>query len=194
MSLFASGRDELNRSPITVVATVVGVVVSCLALLLAWFQFAGTPTTTAASPIPSPSQLSVGNLLAVLAFFFASSLSFASAIRLLARAHWFAALITSVPAAVLSAFGTMLVLYLVPPKPLGPDALAIAQDVVFWGTGFVFVAVNGLAVLNDLARPNPRQKGGDEDKLGAFVVGLVILLVWSGVVSAGISKVVRVFL
>lgn len=196
MSLVASGREELKRSPITVVSTVVGVVVSFLALLVAWLQFAGSPTTVSVPTNVPPAQLRVGNLLVVLAFLFASSLSFASVVRLLARAHWFAALVVSVPAAVLSAFGTMLVLHLVPPKSLGPDALATAQEVVLWGTCIVFVALNGWPVLQDLARPNPNPSRANDgtDGGGALFAALIVLLVWTGFVSAGLSKLVRVFL
>jgi hypothetical protein len=196
MSLVESSKDEIKRSPITVVATVVGVVVSSLALLVAWFQFAGTPTNAATPSNASPAPLQVSNLLVVLAFFTATSLSFASAVRLLSRAHWFAALCISVPAAVLSAFGTMLVLHLVPPKILGPDAIATAQDVLFWGTSIVFVAVNGFPVLQDLARPSQNSKGANEamDGLGGLLLALFLLLAWAGLVSAGISKLIRLFL
>ncbi len=43
MSLTDSARDEFARSPVTLAATVAGVLVSALALLIAWLQYAGQP-------------------------------------------------------------------------------------------------------------------------------------------------------
>lgn len=175
-------------------ATVVGVLVSFLALLVAWLQFAG-PQAVVPAPTSLPSaQLRVSNLLAVLAFYLANSLSLASAVRLLARAHWFAALAASIAAAVLSAFGTMLMLLLVPPKALAPQALATAQDVVLWGTCIVFIALNGLPVLRGIAQPNPDSTPDKNDGLAVLVFALFLLLIWTGLVSAGLSRLVLVFL
>ena len=194
MSLVANGRDEFNRSPITVAATVVGVMVSFLALLVAWFQFAGSQAVVAAPSSLPLSQLRVSNLLAALAFYLANSLSLASAVRLLARVHWFAALVASIAAAVLSAFGTMLMLFLVPPRAFAPQALTTAQDVVLWGTCIVFIALNGLPVLRGVAQPNPDSTADKNDGLGVLVFALILLLIWTGLVSAGLSRLVLVFL
>lgn len=196
MSLFTSSREELKRSPLTVIATVIGVLVSTLALLVAWLQYAGVPVAAGPAANVPPAQLRVSNLLVVLAFFGAASLSLSSAVRLLARVHWFAALVVSVLVAVLAAFGTMVMLHLAPPKSLGSDALATAQDLVFWGTAIVFVAVNGLPVLRDLARPNPSstRPSDSTDGLGALTGAMFVLLAWGGLVSAGLSKLVRLFI
>jgi len=42
MSLTDSARDEFARSPVTLAATVAGVLVSALALLIAWLQYRGS--------------------------------------------------------------------------------------------------------------------------------------------------------
>lgn len=194
MSLVASGREEFHRSPITVAATVAGVLVSSLALLVAWLQYAGPQAVATAAPALPSTQLRLSNLLAVLAFYLANSVSLASAIRLLARTHWFAALTTSIAAATLSAFGTMLMLTLLPPKAFSPQAFATAQDVVLWGTCIVFIALNGLPVLQGIARPSPDAKKEDNDGLGVLVLSLFLLLIWSGLVSAGLQRLVLVFL
>lgn len=196
MSLVGNCKAEIERSPVTVIATVVGVIVSCLALLIAWVQLAGTPTAAGAVASVPPAQLQISNLLVVLAFFLASSLSFASAVRILARSHAFPALVFSLPAAVLSGFGTMLMLYIIPPKSFGADAMITARDVVFWGTCIVFVAVNGMAVLQDLAKasPNPAKPGNGPDGLAALTISLFLLLGWAGLVSAGLSKMTKAFL
>ena len=143
--------------------------------------------------LPS-AQLRLSNLLVVLAFYLANSLSLASATRLLARVHWFAALTVSIAAATLSAFGTMLMLTLMPPKTLSPQAFATAQDLVLWGTYIVFIALNGLPVLKDIARPSPGGSKEDNDGLAVLLFALILLLIWTGLVSAGLSRLVLVFL
>lgn len=196
MSFVANSQEELKRSPLTVVVTVIGVLVSTLALFVAWLQYAGAPVVASPGINVPPAQLRITNLLVVLAFFGAASLSLASGVRLLARVHWFAALAVSVLAAVLAAFGTMVMLHLAPPKSFDADALTTAQDVVFWGTAIVFVAVNGLPVLQDLARPNPRATRPNDgmDGAGVLLAAMIVLLAWGGFVSAGLSKLVRLFL
>ena len=197
MSLIQGIKEELKRSPITVVATVAGVAIGSLALLVAWLQYAGSPVPAATATPTQPGQLGISNLLLVLAFFLATVLSLASAIRLLARVHSFAAMALSVPAAVLASFGTMVTMHLVPPRTLGVEALSTAQDIVFWGTSIVFVALNGSPVLQDLARPTPRtasQPNEGADGWGVLALALFLLIAWGALVSAGLSKLVRVFL
>lgn len=197
MPLTANAREEFARSPVTLVATVVGVLVSALALLVAWLQYAGQPqATTMAQTDAVPTRLHLSNLLVVLAFFFAAAFSLASTVRLLARKHPFAALILSVPAGVLASFCTMVMLYLVPPRELGGDAMNAAKDIVLYGTAFVFIALNGLPVLQTLAEPKspptPDEKKGE---VGVIFVGAGILLIaWGNFVSAGLTKLTQIFL
>jgi hypothetical protein len=196
MSILTSASSELQRSPITVIATVVGVVASTLAVSIAWFQYSGPIAIQATPAAVSSARLNISNLLIAFAFCLSSSLSFASAIRLLARTHWFAALAMSVPAAVLPAFGTMLVLYLAPPRALTPEAFATAQDVVFWGTAIIFIALNGFALLREVARSDPdeQKEPKSSEGTGFLVIVVLILMAWSGLVSAGLSKTVKAFL
>lgn len=86
-------KEELKRSPITVIATIVGVIVGALTLVVGWLQYTGSLATappTAATTQPGPLRLS--NLLFAFAFFLAFSLSLASSVRMLARVYWFGAL------------------------------------------------------------------------------------------------------
>jgi len=189
----------LKRSPIAVLATLAGVIVSALALLVAWLQYAGQPTIASpAVAAATVAKLHVSNLLVVAAFFFAATFSLASAVRFLARVHPFAALVLSVVAAVLSSFCTMAVLSLVPPKQLGSDAMDLAKDTVFYGTAFVFVALNGLPVLQSLAEPDyrkPPPPSGKNGEGGAMLfVAFLVLIVWGSLVSTGLSKLVQLFL
>ncbi len=196
MSIVANCKEELKRSPVTVGIGVIGIFVAGLALLVGWLQYAGTPIMRVAPRELQPGQLWISNLLLVLAFFLASSFALASIVRLLAPVHWFAALVVSVPAAVLSAFGTMLLLHLLPTKALVPATLVIAQDAVLWGTCLVFVAINGLPVLQEIARSAPNSKSEDNSPngFGIIFVAVIVLLVWSTLVSEGLSKLVRIFL
>jgi hypothetical protein len=201
MSWSNSVREELKRSPIAVVATLAGVMLSALALLVAWLQYAGQPTISSPAAAPVSSKLHVSNLLVVAAFFLAATFSLASAVRFLARVHPFAALVLSVVAAVLSSFCTMVLFSLAPPKQLGSDALDLAKDTVFYGTAFVFVALNGLPVLQTLAEPDYRKlpptpgKNGKNGEGGAMLfVALLVLIFWGSLVSSGLSKLVQLFL
>lgn len=188
MTLLRNSIDEFKRSPITVVATVLGVGVSIAALITA-----GAVSTAPAPPSAAPMRVEVGNLFVVVAFCLASSLSLASAIRLLARSHWFAALLLSLPAAVLSGFGTMLVLHKLPPKSFAPDALSAVQDIALWCTCIIFIAINGFAAIRDFVNPRP---GDDSDySYGqAFAWALLLIAGWCMLVSKGLSKLVEAFL
>ena len=169
---------------------------STLALVVGYLQYAGPPAI-ASTAVVTQSQLHLSNLLFVVAFFLASALSLASAVRMLARVHWFGALFISVLAAVIAGFGTMVMLTFSPPKALTPERLTNAENVVFWGVTIIFVALNGLPVVRDLATPTARktEKPNDGmDGLGVIGLALIILLSWSGFVSAGISKLVHLFL
>lgn len=197
MSLTQDIKEELKRSPITVVATVVGVAVGSLALLVAWLQYAGPPAPSTVAVTAQPGKLGVSNLLLILSFFLAVAFTLASAVRLLAVVHSFAALVLSVPCAVLVSFGTMVVMHLAPPRSFDVEALSTAQDIVYWGTFLVFVALNGSPVLKDLVRPIPRgtsEPNKDTDGFGVLMLVLLLLIVWGSLVSAGLAKLVRVFL
>lgn len=138
-------------------------------------------------------RLHVSNLLVVTAFFFAATFSLASAVRLLARLHAFAAVVLSVPAAVLASFCTMVVLHLVPPRQLGGDAVYVAKDMAFYGTAFIFIALNGLPVLQTIAQP----KGGATSDMtvgDVLFVASFVIIIWGSFVSAGLKKLVEVFL
>ena len=194
MPMTESVKGEVLRSPITVVATVAGVVVSALSLLVAWLQYAGAPAIVGNGPTQSnTSGLHISNLLLIVASFLGTSFSCASLIRLLARHHWFAALVLSVPVAVLSCFCTLIILHLAPPKPLTREGFQGACDAVFYGTVFVFVAITGLAVLKDLAHGGDSTSKGS-DGIGAILIGAIVLMVWSTLVSTGTSKLVQIFL
>jgi len=200
MSLKTNIKEEFVRSPVTVIFTVVGVVVAALALLLAWLQYAGQPVAVASNTkaLEQSVELHLSNLFVVISYFFASTFSIASLIRLLERRHSFAAAVLSIPAAVLASFISLVVFRLVPPKAPTASALDVAQDIMFWGTLVVFVAVNGRSVAIDIvtsaASPNPPNSSTpNPDGLGVLAVLGLTLAIWGGLVSAGLSKLVQLF-
>lgn len=208
MSLKENVREELKRSPLAVFSTIATVVLAALALLVAWLQYAGEPSVAASnavSPVPV-GDLQLSNLLVVVSFFLAATFSAASVIRILERSHPFPAMVLSVPAAVGAGFCTLLVLKLVPPRALTPDLLGAGRDAVFWGTLFVFVAINGLSVIrgfiHNSASQAPRvpvaatKSAGDNGADGGVsLVGVLFMLaVWGGLVSAGMTKLTLLFL
>ncbi|RFF39487.1 hypothetical protein JH299_20690 [Xanthomonas campestris pv. incanae] len=129
----------------------------------------------------------------VVAFFFGATFSFASIVRLLARLHGFAAVVLSIPAAVLASFCTMVMLRLLPPRQLDGHALTVAEDMAFYGTAFIFIALNGRPVLETIASSGAEAKS--DMTIGGVLFGAgIILLVWGKFVSAGLTKLVQIFL
>lgn len=196
--------EEFKRSPVTVLATVAGVVIALLALLVAWLQFAGQPVGTP-SPVPqgASGEIRLSNLLVAIAFFLAASFTLASLVHFLERSHPFHAMVFSIPAAVLSAFFTLLVVKLVPPRTLTIELFDRATDLVFWGTLFVFVAINGRSTARDFVEsatkpksPIPSDGAAQEhdNGLGVLMLLLAMLAIWGSLVSAGLSKLSQLFL
>ena len=206
MSLRDSAAEEFKRSPLTVSATVAGVVLAALALFIAWLQFAGRPQVSATSTpdaLGPGSDMIVSNVLLILAFFLAATFSAASLTRMIARAHPFPALPLSVLVATLSIFGTLVVLSLAPPRQMTAAATAAANDAVFYGTVVIFIAINGLPVIREIAAPvsHPKPAPEGESKVetmpeGLGILGLIglTLVVWCSLVGAGQSMLVRTFL
>jgi hypothetical protein len=204
MTLKQYAVDEFKRSPITVTATVAGVLVAVAALFVAWLTYAGPPAIAATNSGALPAtNFRLTNLLLVTSFFLASSLSFASLIHILDRSRPFHAMVLSIPAAVLTAFFTLLVLQLAPPRSITGQTLEVAKDTVFWATLFVFLAINGgstAAGLIDTKRSKKRESGAEQSSddakdAGVALFVLVILLVlWGTLVSAGINKLAKLFL
>jgi hypothetical protein len=204
MALRDNIRAEFERSPLTVIATLTGVVVATLALLVAWLQYSGQPVSagsTNSSGPPAPAELQISNLLVVTAFFFAASFSVASLVRMLERYNRFAAVVLSVLAAVLVAFATMLILKFVPPRVMTSDLLQRAEDIVSWSTLFVFVAIAGASSARDFAESRPPRSPqsapngkAEPDGIGAIVGLLIMLGIWGFLVWTGLNKLTQLFL
>lgn len=203
MSLKEYAAKEFIRSPIVVTATVLGVLASIggffySTLQSATIQAIASPAATGAAA----HGLHLPNLVFVMSFFLASSLSAASLIRLLYRLFPFHAMVLSVPVAVLTGFLSLLVLQLAPARPFTEHTLEQGKDVVFWATLFVYVAINGRAAIDWVIDADPAKRSdeagaktsGDARDSGPLFVLVVQLLVWCGLVSAGISKLVQLFL
>lgn len=203
MPLLNSIRSEFSRSPITVSSTVISVVIAAVGLLLAWRQntiqlsatSSSTPETLASSGVH------LGNLSLAVSFFIAVSFLLATAIKLLEKSAPFPAMILSVPAAILSSFLTLLIIKLAPPKNFTPQALAEAKDIVFYGTVFVFLAINGRKTLKDLAEAESERDGElsennqNSSQGGSFIVfAFLLLIIWGGLVSAGLTKLFQLLI
>jgi hypothetical protein len=205
MSLKEYASEEFKRSPVTVIATVIGVIVAVFGLLLAWLQFNGQPSIPVAdSPgaVLQTNRLNLSNLALAIAFFLAATFASASMIRMLARVHDFAALFISVPSAVLSAFISLVVLYLAPPKVMNEAAFTVAVDTVFYGTVLIYFAINGLPVIKDLAVSTKSTKSvaeaptgkGSTDGGAILLLIVFLMIIWGNFVSSGLSKLVKMFL
>jgi hypothetical protein len=207
MSIKNNVYEELKRSPITVIATVAGVVVGALALFVAWLTYVSQSPAQAApsqGTVLQSASLNLSNLSLSIAFFFAATFASASLIRLLARYHGFSAFVLSIPTAALVAFFSLVVLSLAPPKPMNATAFATARDLVFYGTIVIYVAIHGQAILKDMFANGEPQKSESEAAAikktdstqggGVFVGIALLLLIWSSLVSSGLSKLATMFL
>jgi hypothetical protein len=218
MSMWQYAVEEFKRSPVTVVATVIGVVFAALGLFIAALPYMGQTPAPLPNVVPidgRPTRLNLANLALCVAFFFALNFSVASLVRMLARVHWFAATVISVPAAVFSGFFSMVVCYLSPPKSFDEPAWNGLVEVVLYGTVFIYVAVHGLPVLRDFAAPkhpakaslteaehqdaiSPPQKAAPKndgsDGVFALVAFGILLTIWCNMTSAGLKQMVKLFL
>ncbi|WP_298018424.1 hypothetical protein [uncultured Castellaniella sp.] len=195
--------EEFKRGPITVTATVIGVLVAAISLLVALLQYAGPPMIATSIAGPTTSSFQLTNFLLVTSFFIASSTALASLIHSLDQSYPFHAMILSVPTAVLSAFLSLVVLQLAPPRPITEQTFKTAKDVVFWATLFVFLAINGRSTAESIIiqghseRPHSeteQSSGRKNDIGGEIAILLIMLVVWSSFFSAGLSKLVQLFL
>ena len=165
MSLKQLAVDEFKRGPITVTATVAGVLVALLALFVAWLQYAGPPAIAPQRTDALPtSSFHLTNLLLVTSFFLASSFSFASLIHILDRSHPCHAAVLSIPAAVIAGFLTLLVFQLAPPRSATENTQELAKDVVFWATLFVFLALNGRSTAAGLVDKTAEKNKSEDEK------------------------------
>ena len=202
MSLKKNAVEEFRRSPIIVTLTVFGVTVALLSLLTAWLQNdsqTAISITSNPSVNPQPDLLNLKNLSILVSFFLGLTFSIASLISLTARLHDFAAFVLSIPAAVITSFSSLVILELVPPKTMSAVAHAAAVDSVLYGTITIFVAINGLRVLRGLFSGIRTSDSDESANLGSegiaiLFFSLLLLLIWSSLVSNGLSKLVTTFL
>ncbi len=206
MSLRENVVEELRRSPLTLTLTVIGLVIAALASIPAWLPYisqASAPTTSS-SVTATPDSLNLRNLSILISFFLASTFSAASLIRLTAHLHSFAAFVLSIPAAVLTSFFSLVILNSVPLKAMNETEYAAAIDSVLYGTVAIFVAVNGLSVLRGLfldsspstSKMNESSSSTNSGTEGVafLLLSLLLLVIWSNLVSTGLSKLVTAFL
>ena len=206
MSLRENATREFNQSPIVVTATLCGLIIAALALLIGWLSYSGA-ARVAGQVAPVATQGKVGfnlaNMLILLAFFIAATGSLSSLIRFLARYHAFAAVVLSIPVASLAIFGTLVMAKLVPPRQVTPSAEAMASNAAYWGVVFIFIAINGLPAMRSFATGGLKATStqGDEaktkdenDGLGLLTAMMLIALFWGGLIAKGQTLLVGTFL
>jgi hypothetical protein len=203
-SLRTNVSEEFKRSPISVSATVGGVIIAVIGLLVA---APGQPTKHAVSGAPTSAgdvdSFILRNFLFVLSFFLAATVSSATLIRLLARTRSWGAVVLSVPTAATSSFLTLAIWRIWPPRTLTLETLPDARNLVFSATIIVYVALTGSAVLRDIARTTPAAKSTDvavpsegEASQGLDILFLTgfFLFVWAIATAACLQRLVELFL
>jgi hypothetical protein len=203
MSLKINSSNELQRTPIATIATVVGVVIATLSLVLAWVQYrVGPPLTVPSTTGAQLANMLLGNVFLVVAYFLAITVAAALLIRTIARKHDIAAFFTSIPLVALTNFSAILVIYLAPPRALNAQLFASAHDLVFYASAVIVIAFCGKAILIDIASNGNRKTsesktetaGGGSDSFGILFGALIVLAVWSWLVFAGQTRLTRTLL
>lgn len=205
MQFMQSIKDEILRSPLAAISSVVGVVIAILSLCLAWFQF----LIASAAPTASPSgfvatasgEVVLGNVLLVIAYFLAATIPAALLIRAVARRYDIAAFLASVPLAALVNFSVVLVIYLAPPRLLSNELFMSAHDLVLYASGAIYITFCGNAVLRNISIRSTSngsdassEAGGRGDGLGVLFLALVLLVLWGWLVFGGQTRLTRTFL
>ena len=204
-ALKSSIADELERAPVAALSGAAGAVIAALSLLLAWIQYR-SPSPLSGMPaigngVP-PTELFLGNVFLVIAYFLAVTVATALLLRSIARKHDLAAFFGSIPLVALTNFSVILVLYLAPPRPLSPALFASAHDLVFYASAALVVAFCGKAVLMDIGNTGGKKDAAAEntpagkapDGLGILLIALIVLALWSWLVFAGQTRLARTFL
>ncbi len=207
---------EFKRSPILVIAAVTGVIVSSLSIMFSWMLSKNQTiyhNKLVVSEITETIQLDINlvNLLLVIAFFISSIIASAIFIRFLARKHGITAFFASIPLTATINFLTMLVLYLVPPRPLSQELFTNANDLALYASAAIFIAICGQGLLVGLATSEPKKmKNGTNkstlsdkdskesenefDSSGLIIMDLIFLFLWNWLVFSGQSRLSQVFL
>ena len=205
MSLRSNIADEIQRTPVAAISAAVGVIVASLSLGLAWVQYqGGTPqaalTISAGTSAQSPG-LAIGNVLLVVAYFLAVTITIALSLRLIGRRHDITAFFVSIPLVALANFSAILVIYLAPPRVLTRQLFASAHDLVFYAAAAIVIAFCGRAVLRDFATTVYKDSGSEPapdrkspDGIGLILILLLVLAVWSWLVFAGQTRLTRTLL
>ncbi|MCL1526840.1 hypothetical protein ACD582_09990 [Xanthomonas nasturtii] len=205
MSLRSNIVDEIRRAPLATILATTGVIVALLSLGLAWLQYrAAAPqaiSTGGASFINHLSEIGLANILLVVAYFLAVTISISLVLRMLGRKHDITAFFVSIPLVALSNFSTILVLYLAPPRPITRQLFVSAHDLIFYSAIAIVISFCGHAVLRNFAEnaskptaSNTEQNRNAPDGIGLIVVVLLFLSVWGWLVFAGQNRLTRTLL
>lgn len=205
MSLMSSIADELKRSPVAALSGAAGAVIAALSLGLAWLQYQGaTPAASpsVAAPTSVATELFLGNVFLVIAYFLAVTIAASLLLRAVARKHDIAAFFASVPLVALANFSTILVIYIAPPRSLSAQLFSSAHDVVFYASASIVIAFCGKAVLVDIfsegekktAESDSNSSSSVANGLTLLVMALLFLALWGGLVFAGQTRLTRTLL
>lgn len=203
MTIKTDAAEEIHRNPITVAATVVGVVVSALTLFVAWLQLKAAQAAAAPATITAHASLTsqtTANVFLAVASFLASALAAASILRLIVRSSAFSAILLSLPITALSIFSVLLTMRLAPPKAASAAASSATVDAALYGTLIVVVAVNAAPLARKLlsreASQQPEQSAQDAEGEGGLTIGVLIFMVaiWGALVRGAVGLLQTAFL
>lgn len=198
MSLLKSLTDEIRRGPLAVSLNVLMAVTGGFSLWIAWQQPVSPIPATQAHELASNSQVSYA-VWTLVALFFSVTGATGGLLRLLGKHSAWTAVLLSVVAAILSIFLTTWAAQRFGFNVVeGKQAVAF-NNITFWGTLIIFLALAGKEVVIELARPSPSSVGASEQDRtpdGLATIGGIVLVIsiWGAFVGAGQKAAIEAFL
>lgn len=196
MKILIAIKDEFLRSPIATSAALSGLIGGWATILAAWAWI--TNGTFAQISIAEQIDGKVGPpALLIIGVFLLTTPASAAICIFLYRLKRSVSLFASVIIASLTAFTNRFNANLMGYPPTETEQVKSVEDLIFFGTIFIFVAVAGRTPLIDFIRPIIIKKEESEDENQAFVIFgalAIIILIWGGAVAWTYNRLVTAFI
>ncbi|WP_207105856.1 hypothetical protein [Sphingomonas sp. CFBP 8760] len=205
MQFIQAVKAEFAKAPVATVSAPAGVAAGVGAIIFAWLQAKEPPKLAGAiieASKKGPSaldRLPNGSIaLLVIAVFFVLTISMAGVTRILYKVTRFTALIASVALAAVSIFLNRLNALILGYQSATQVQLSALDDLMFYGTVMLFLAVAGRAPIIDWAKPSkpptPEKPYTTEDAIGTLGGIAIIIAIWGALVGWAQQRMITAFL
>lgn len=197
--IWIAASEELRRSPIASIFTPLSAMIGGAGVLIAWWQLkAASPVTKAGTlntkSLADHTSVSAAASILVIATFLSVTCFTASVTRFSYKRFSFFTTILSVPIAALSIFVNRWNAANIGfgfGEKVRSDAI---DDLLFYGTVTLFLAIAGGKPILDLVRPPKGTKLSDQDVLGVIGALILAIVLWGGLVGWTQTRLTEAFL